>query len=238
MPAATELIRLDARLPAHLEINALIRRVAAEGGFGSVLQKGEPDAGTILLVLTERGGNARIYERMPGLDGLALADHIRERHVEVTLVMMSAFGTVELALEAMRRGAYDYISKPFKHDEVVLTLRKAEERLRLRRENTALRERLAALGKRPLAPALLSRARAGYGGGDFCRGRGGHGVERAQVERAGAGDEVLVGGGAAALDHGRAPLGIRWVRLRRRSMISWRGRSCPSSETKQRASQS
>lgn len=70
MPAATELIRLDARLPAHLEINALIRRVAAEGGFGSVLQKGEPDAGTILLVLTERGGNARIYERMPGLDGL------------------------------------------------------------------------------------------------------------------------------------------------------------------------
>jgi two-component system response regulator AtoC len=85
--------------------------------------------------------------RMPGLDGLALADQLRERHAEVTLVMMSAFGTIDLALEAMRRGAYDYISKPFKQDEVVLTLRKAEERLRLRRENTALRERLAALGE-------------------------------------------------------------------------------------------
>ncbi len=60
---------MDARLPAQLEVNALIRLVAAEGGFGSVLQKGEADAGTILLVLTERGANARVYERMPDLDG-------------------------------------------------------------------------------------------------------------------------------------------------------------------------
>ena len=83
--------------------------------------------------------------RMPDLDGLALAERVAEHHPEVTLVMMSAFGTIDLALEAMRRGAYDYISKPFKPDEVVLTLRKAEERLRLRRENTRLRERLAEL---------------------------------------------------------------------------------------------
>ncbi|WP_088310469.1 DUF1491 family protein [Novosphingobium sp. B 225] len=60
---------MEPRLSAHLEINALIRRVAAEGGFGSVLQKGEPDAGTILVVLTERGGNARVFERMPDHDG-------------------------------------------------------------------------------------------------------------------------------------------------------------------------
>jgi DNA-binding NtrC family response regulator len=85
--------------------------------------------------------------RMPGFDGLALAEQISERHPEVTLVMMSAFGTIDLALEAMQRGAYDYISKPFKQDEVVLTLRKAEERLRLRRENTRLRERLAEFGQ-------------------------------------------------------------------------------------------
>lgn len=60
---------MEPRLPAHLEVGALIRRAHAEGGFASVLQKGEPDAGTILLVLTERGGNARVYERMPGADG-------------------------------------------------------------------------------------------------------------------------------------------------------------------------
>ena len=81
--------------------------------------------------------------RMPGFDGLTLADRLSTDHPEVTLVMMSAFGTVDLALEAMRRGAYDYISKPFKQDEVILTLRKAEERLRLRRDNESLRARLA-----------------------------------------------------------------------------------------------
>ena len=60
---------MEPRLPAHLEVGALIRRANAEGGFASVLQKGEPDAGTILLVLTEKGANARVYERMPGADG-------------------------------------------------------------------------------------------------------------------------------------------------------------------------
>ncbi len=80
--------------------------------------------------------------RMPGMGGLALVDWITANRPEVTTLVMSAFGSVELALDAMHRGAYDYISKPFKQDEVVLTLRKAEERLRLKRENAALRARL------------------------------------------------------------------------------------------------
>lgn len=58
-----------ARLPTHLEAGALIRQTQANGGFATVLQKGEPDAGTLLLVLTERGGHARVYERMPRPDG-------------------------------------------------------------------------------------------------------------------------------------------------------------------------
>ena len=83
--------------------------------------------------------------RMPGTDGLTLTERLHDTHPELTIVVMSAFGSIELALEAMRRGAYDYISKPFKRDEVVLTLRKAEERLRLRRENAGLRARVAEL---------------------------------------------------------------------------------------------
>ncbi|MEY4238182.1 MAG: hypothetical protein RL339_783 [Pseudomonadota bacterium] len=47
----------------------MIRQAGAEGGSASVLQKGERDAGTILVVLTERGTNARVYERMPQADG-------------------------------------------------------------------------------------------------------------------------------------------------------------------------
>ncbi len=60
---------MDARIPAHLEVAGLIRRVQAEGGFAMVLKKGERDAGTILVVLTHNGENTRIFERMPQLDG-------------------------------------------------------------------------------------------------------------------------------------------------------------------------
>lgn len=60
---------MEGRLPAHLEVSALIRRVQSEGGFAAVLAKGEREAGTILLVTTENGRNTRVFERMPQLDG-------------------------------------------------------------------------------------------------------------------------------------------------------------------------
>ena len=60
---------MDDRLPAHVEIGALIRAVQAAGGFATVLAKGERDAGTILIVTMENGANAKLYERMPSLDG-------------------------------------------------------------------------------------------------------------------------------------------------------------------------
>jgi hypothetical protein len=60
---------VDARLPAHLEAASLIRRTQAEGGFATVLQRGEREAGTILLVLCENGTNSRAYERMPDAEG-------------------------------------------------------------------------------------------------------------------------------------------------------------------------
>ncbi len=80
--------------------------------------------------------------RMPGIGGLGLVEWIREHRPGLTAIVMSAFGSVDLAVQAMHAGAYDYIPKPFKQDEVVLALRKAEERERLRRENAALRARL------------------------------------------------------------------------------------------------
>ena len=59
----------EARLPAQLEVGALLRRVQGEGGFAAVLRKGEADAGTILVVLVENGADARVFERMPSLEG-------------------------------------------------------------------------------------------------------------------------------------------------------------------------
>lgn len=60
---------MDSRLPAYLEVSAMIRRVNAEGGFATVLSKGEQDAGTILIVLSCNGRDQRLFERMPELDG-------------------------------------------------------------------------------------------------------------------------------------------------------------------------
>ncbi|HEY6005145.1 MAG TPA: sigma-54 dependent transcriptional regulator [Anaeromyxobacter sp.] len=82
--------------------------------------------------------------RMPGMGGLALVRELQRVAPQVLVVVMSAYGSHEAALEAMKAGAYDYLSKPFKADEVVLVLRKAEERERLKRENRRLRSELAA----------------------------------------------------------------------------------------------
>ena len=82
--------------------------------------------------------------RMPVMDGITFLKGAKGQgsgvRGETTIIMMSAYGTIDDAIEAMKLGAYDYISKPFKSDEVLLTIRKAEERERLRRENSELRE--------------------------------------------------------------------------------------------------
>jgi two-component system response regulator AtoC len=78
--------------------------------------------------------------KMPGMSGIALCTELKARGSQATVVVMSAYGSIELALEAIRAGAYDYLAKPFKQDEVLFALRKVEERESLRRENRALRE--------------------------------------------------------------------------------------------------
>ena len=80
--------------------------------------------------------------RMPQMDGLEFLREVQKMGVHATIIMMSAYGTVDTAIEAMKLGAYDYISKPFKPDEIILTLKKAEERERLRKENELLRKEI------------------------------------------------------------------------------------------------
>ena len=83
--------------------------------------------------------------KMPGMDGMAFLKNAQKVAHAATIIMMSAFGSIDLALEAMKLGAYDYISKPFKNDEVLLTLKKVEERERLLRENRQLKQQVEQL---------------------------------------------------------------------------------------------
>ncbi len=83
--------------------------------------------------------------KMPKMDGLAFLAAAELIEHGATVIMMSAFGSVDTAIEAMKQGAYDFISKPFKTDEVVLVLKKAEERERLRQENIRLKRKVVEL---------------------------------------------------------------------------------------------
>ena len=114
---------------------------------GYDVRKADSGEAAIETLKSDDGADVVLTDvRMPGMGGLRLVDWLSEHHPQITTIVMSAFGSVELALEAMQRGAYDYVSKPFKQDEVVLVLRKAEERMRLRRENAALKARLSEIG--------------------------------------------------------------------------------------------
>jgi DNA-binding NtrC family response regulator len=83
--------------------------------------------------------------RMPGMDGLELLEIVKRKNPDQTVVMMTAFGEIDTAVGAIRSGAYDFITKPFEHDALVLRLEKALERSTLIRENQRLQQACAPL---------------------------------------------------------------------------------------------
>ncbi len=119
-----------------LVLRSLLRKhgydvaVAADGAAAlALVDSFDPD-----VILTD--------VRMPNMGGLDLLAQLKQKQHRATVIVMSAYGSMDLAIEAMKAGAYDYVSKPFRADEVVLVLRKAEERETLRRENRALRDEI------------------------------------------------------------------------------------------------
>ncbi|MBM3324162.1 MAG: sigma-54-dependent Fis family transcriptional regulator [Calditrichaeota bacterium] len=80
--------------------------------------------------------------RMPEMSGLELVALARKRHPQLAVIVITAFASLESAIEALRLGASDYIMKPFQVDEILLVVAKACEQLDLRRENQSLREQL------------------------------------------------------------------------------------------------
>jgi DNA-binding NtrC family response regulator len=81
---------------------------------------------------------------MPGIDGLQVLDELHKHDDELPVIMITAFASMENAIAAMKKGAFDYITKPFKNDEVLVVLRNAVERRRLISENVALKQNLQA----------------------------------------------------------------------------------------------
>jgi len=107
-------------------------RVASAGSEGVELAKSVPFDAVIVDVM------------MPGMDGLTLLEELKKLDEELPTLMVTAFASVETAIAAMKRGAFDYITKPFKNDEVLVVVRNAVERRQLVAENAALRQNLQA----------------------------------------------------------------------------------------------
>ncbi|MBE0500137.1 MAG: sigma-54-dependent Fis family transcriptional regulator [Desulfuromonadales bacterium] len=80
--------------------------------------------------------------QMPRMDGLQLLQHLRERSPDTVVIMITAFSSTEQAVEAMKQGAYDYIIKPFKNEEIRIVIKNALERKMLREENLQLKKEL------------------------------------------------------------------------------------------------
>lgn len=95
--------------------------------------------------------------KMPRMTGMELLAHIKERTPETVVLMVTAFSSTDEAVEAMKQGAYDYITKPFKNEEIRLIVKNALERRELRQENLALKEEL---GKRFSFEGLIGKSKA------------------------------------------------------------------------------
>lgn len=117
-------------LSSVLKIEGFGVHAAADGKTGIKFLKEHP----IDVVLCDL--------KMPGIDGLQVLEQIISLEIPTTIIMMSAFATVDTAVKAMKKGAYDFVIKPFKTDDLLRTLKKAIEREKLKKENVELRSRV------------------------------------------------------------------------------------------------
>jgi two-component system, NtrC family, response regulator AtoC len=138
----------EAKMRRLLELNL------GEDGFGT-LSAGDAEAG--LKLLSESIIDLVVTDlKLPGMNGLEFLQAVKRHNAALPVVVMTAFGSVETAVEAMKAGASDYVLKPFSLSEMRMVVRKELDVRNLREENRSLRE---ALGKRYAHPNVVARSK-------------------------------------------------------------------------------
>ncbi len=135
---------VDDQQPNRVTLERILSREGwevahAEDGRGGLERLREGGIGVIVTDL-----------KMPGMSGLELLRASRALAPEVEVVVMTAYGTIETAVEAMKEGAYDYVTKPLRRSEIVSTIRKAFEKRQLILENQRLRKQIQAEHSHPV----------------------------------------------------------------------------------------
>jgi two-component system response regulator HydG len=113
------------------------REVAQSLGFTTVLAESAEQA---YPLLDSSGSDAVLLDLRPGGGGLEVLQAIKQRRADAVVIVVTGYGTVQSAVQAMKDGAYDYVTKPFSMEELRLLLERVADHLRLKTENRALRE--------------------------------------------------------------------------------------------------
>jgi two-component system nitrogen regulation response regulator NtrX len=121
------------------DIRMLVADIVEEQGFKPLLAANSLEALTFIDTHIPSACLLDIWLQNSELDGLGILAKIRQRHPSMPVVVMSGHGNIQTAVEAIKRGAYDYIEKPFNEERLIIALKRALETSRLRVENTELR---------------------------------------------------------------------------------------------------
>lgn len=120
----------------------LLGRIISEGTAYETVR--EASAFRALELLKERYFDMVITDlKMPKMDGIKLLEQVKKINLDVSVVIMTAYATIETAVEAIQKGAYDYITKPFRRERILLTVEKAMKWQKVVKENKNLRQALA-----------------------------------------------------------------------------------------------
>ncbi|MCS7215753.1 MAG: response regulator [Thermodesulfovibrio sp.] len=80
--------------------------------------------------------------KMPGLDGLQLLEEVKKKNEDIPVVIITAYGTIDSATEAIEKGGFDFITKPFKKEQILFTIERALKWLKVQKENRMLKDKL------------------------------------------------------------------------------------------------
>jgi DNA-binding NtrC family response regulator len=96
-----------------------------------------------LKMLTEKDVDLIISDlKMPGLDGMELFDEVKDIKPDIPVIIITAYGSLEIADEAMKKGVADFITKPFRKDNILFTINRVLELAKVRRENIELKKKI------------------------------------------------------------------------------------------------
>ncbi len=121
-------------------LTLLVKVLTKKGGWTVVTATSAEEA--LAAVRVEAPDAVLTDIKMPGMDGLTLLQQVHTLDPSLTAIVMSGYGTIEMAVQSLKEGAYDFIEKPFDNDRILLTIRRALERTTLLRENEQLQHRL------------------------------------------------------------------------------------------------